>query len=316
MRCTNPSHVWIPNPDAVARLKSGHRIGKVSDTMVQFRKPQDADFYYRESLIPCGKCLGCCLDKRDAWAVRASCELAYHDQACFVTLTYSDEFLPRCGENGNPTLRRDHLQDFLKRLRRRLEPKKIRFFGCGEYGSQYDRPHYHLIVFGWMPDDLYDVSPSLTYFRSHLLEEVWTYGFSSVAPADTGAIRYVAGYAAKKYGSTPPDGVLANFVACSLKPAIGYEWFRDYGRSLVRFDASQGFFLAKSELHLLDGSVHTVPQTMLRWWRSAFPDLDIKRSWAKARDPTNSVDTEEMFARAEFQRVLSDRAQLKSINHV
>lgn len=36
----------------------------------------------------------------------------------------------------------------MKRLRKYLEPVKVRFFACGEYGDNTYRPHYHLILFG------------------------------------------------------------------------------------------------------------------------------------------------------------------------
>jgi hypothetical protein len=41
-----------------------------------------------------------------------------------------------------------HFQKFMKRLRDRIKPLKIRFFHCGEYGDKTRRPHYHALIFG------------------------------------------------------------------------------------------------------------------------------------------------------------------------
>lgn len=96
-------------------------------------------------LLPCGRCLGCKFDKAKDWATRSVLEMKYHSKACFVTLTYDDTHLPK-------TLVKSHVQDFLKKLRNRGEV--FRYIGAGEYGETSHRPHYHLILFGYRPDDL------------------------------------------------------------------------------------------------------------------------------------------------------------------
>lgn len=109
--------------------------------------------------VPCGKCLSCRISIRRLWTLRCLHELSYHNQNVFVTLTYNDENLPL-----NKSLRKKHLQDFYKRLRRDLDKQdiKIKHFSCGEYGAPSqlarignrvfqtdgDRPHYHAIIFG------------------------------------------------------------------------------------------------------------------------------------------------------------------------
>jgi hypothetical protein len=41
----------------------------------------------------------------------------------------------------------------MKRLRKKIQPLKIRFFHCGEYGDKTRRPHYHALIFGYgFPD--------------------------------------------------------------------------------------------------------------------------------------------------------------------
>lgn len=93
--------------------------------------------------VPCGKCRMCKIARAREWALRIGHEVAYHDESVFVTLTYRDEFLPPLC-----SLQKSALRNYVKRLRRSLEPRKIRYFASGEYGEENGRPHYHLIVFG------------------------------------------------------------------------------------------------------------------------------------------------------------------------
>lgn len=168
--------------------------------------------------VACGKCVECLQQKATEWSVRIMKEAEQYEQNCFITLTYNNEHLP---ENG--TLVKKDLQDFLKRLRRKLEPRRIRFFACGEYGSKGLRPHYHLIVFNWKPDDIQywqtDKSGEVIY-RSKLLETVWTYGFSSVGNVTVNSARYCAKYM-QKFNALRP-GCIPPYTVQSNRPGIGY----------------------------------------------------------------------------------------------
>lgn len=97
-------------------------------------------------LAPCGKCLPCLIRQRTEWAMRMTHELDYWDSSVFLTLTYDDDHLP-CP----PTVSKDELQRFFKRLRKNLD-HPIKYFACGEYGGKFGRPHYHAVVFGLRPD--------------------------------------------------------------------------------------------------------------------------------------------------------------------
>ena len=102
----------------------------------------------RRVSVPCGQCIGCRLERSRQWAVRCVHESSLHRFSSFITLTYNDEHLP-----SDRSLNVEHFQRFMKRLRKHLEPLKIRFFHCGEYGDKFRRPHYHAIVFGYdFPD--------------------------------------------------------------------------------------------------------------------------------------------------------------------
>jgi len=64
--------------------------------------------------VPCGRCIGCRLERSRQWAMRCVHESSLYDDNCFITLTYDDEFLPAGG-----TLVKRHFQLFIKRLRKR-----------------------------------------------------------------------------------------------------------------------------------------------------------------------------------------------------
>lgn len=134
-------------------------------------------------LLPCGGCIGCRTTRAREWALRCTLELASHEVACWTTLTYADEYLP-------PSLRKDHLQGFLKRLReshRRSGAASVRFFASGEYGERTFRPHYHAILYGVPRTSL-------------AVQAAWPHGYARVDPLSGAAISYVAGYCSKKVG--------------------------------------------------------------------------------------------------------------------
>lgn len=85
-----------------------------------------------------------------------------HASALFVTLTYSPDEVPITA-NGFMTIHKPHVQQFFQTLRddirayckseslkahRRVIPNIVKYYACGEYGSDSDRPHYHAIIFG------------------------------------------------------------------------------------------------------------------------------------------------------------------------
>lgn len=166
-------------------------------------------------VVPCGQCSGCRLKRSRDWAVRCMheaslylvpcgcCKPARVHGNCFVTLTYSDEFVPR----GGSLVKKD-FQDFLKRLRRRFPHDKIRYFHCGEYGEKYGRPHYHACLFGFDFPDKYQwsVRKGFPVWRSSVLEGLWPYGNSELGSVTFESAAYVARYIMKKVtGETAKD---------------------------------------------------------------------------------------------------------------
>lgn len=140
----------------------------------QFSNPKNIVF------VPCGKCDECLNDKRMEWSIRIQKEYEKADKlnSFFITLTYSDHFLPVHNRTGNFTLDKGEIRAFIKELRaqheyiiskeikeqlectwtaaRKLARQKSRlhYFVVGEYGKKEftNRPHYHMILLNAHPE--------------------------------------------------------------------------------------------------------------------------------------------------------------------
>lgn len=224
--------------------------------------------------------------------MRCTLELAEHDAACWCTLTYSDDHVP-------PSLRKDHLQRFMRRLRKR---RRARFFASGEYGERTYRPHYHAILFG--------VSES----EAPLLEGCWPHGFVQVDTLTPAAISYVAGYCSKKIGwrdyergeridySTgevyeyqPP------FVQMSRRPGVG--------------GAARAFATSWRSHAVHGGSRMPVPRFLHAAWRATASEEDLRVLEEEKRDRFDAFRlTRDRLAAAEatavsLQDIKSQRRQ-------
>lgn len=152
---------------------------------------------WRGFQIPCGFCILCQEEKARQWAVRIYHEAQLQTDNSFLTLTYSDEKLPEYG-----SLDYKHLGDFWKRVKQHLVRKhqvKLRYYACGEYGDETQRPHYHACVFGYaFAKDRTIIRADPQLWTSPELEELWGFGNVSVGNLDYGTARYTASYVTKK----------------------------------------------------------------------------------------------------------------------
>lgn len=140
---------------------------------------------------PCRQCMQCRINKSREWSHRIMLEAASHKHNSFVTLTY---------ENNPVSLQPKHLQDFIKRLRRRLDEfdTKIRFFAVGEYGDETERPHYHLALFGYSSCANLRTLPHSCCFSCNLIKETWKHGLIDQGQLTPASAQYIAGYVTKK----------------------------------------------------------------------------------------------------------------------
>lgn len=188
--------------------------------------------------FPCGQCMACRLNKQREKAMRISHELQYHKDSVFITLTYDDKHLP-----SNNSLVKSDVQKFLKRLRKRIGVERVRYFLCGEYGEQGNRPHYHLIVFGLRYSDSrifedlqYKPSQDVYYCKC----KCWDKGFVSVGKVNQARIDYVAKYVVKKITGKIADEYygdrLPEFSLSSKNPGLGYKYAKDHENRLKQDD--------------------------------------------------------------------------------
>lgn len=172
--------------------------------------------------FPCGKCVPCLYKRKRVWSHRIILEGFSHAESTFVTLTYNDRNLPADG-----CLVPDHLQLWLKRIRRELAPQRVRFFACGEYGGETWRPHYHLAMFGMQGCSYgstnYNLRGETECCQScSRVNETWGFGRVQLAPLTPQSASYIAGYVTKKLGASErPSHLVREFQRMSLRPGLG-----------------------------------------------------------------------------------------------
>lgn len=184
----------------------------------------------------------------------------------FVTLTYSEEFLPEYG-----TLVKKDVSIFFKDLRTDLGERKIRHFTCGEYGSKTNRAHYHSVVFG-LKDTEEDRRLVFENWKKcdydYFFGRKWKKCYGTVTPD---SCSYVAGYCQKKkFGHEakalyedknriPPFQIQSQH--------LGEQYFLDNYEKIVR----DGYIL-------YGGKKCSIPQTFKRKYNLNFSDTDYMLS--------------------------------------
>lgn len=233
-----------------------------------------------------------------------------HEQNCFITLTYDDQNLPWDG-----SLNPKHFQDFMKRLRFKYRPQNIRFFHCGEYGEQYQRPHYHALLFNHDFEDkqLWTERDGIPTYISEELENLWPFGFSTVGRITWESAAYCARYVTKKFTGKDAQEkywrILATdievqlqpeYATMSLKPGIGQTWFTDF-----KDDCYPSDFI----------TVRGKKKTLPRYYDKLYHDLEPEqlerlkkrrreKAWERASDLTPSrLAAREQCAHAKLHRL-------------
>jgi len=206
---------------------------------IDVRRP-DWAIERRYIAVPCGRCVGCRLERRRNWTIRIMHEARYHDANCMLTLTLDDDNLVY--GRLQPTLVKRDLQLFWKRLRKEIKVD-VRYFACGEYGSAGSRPHYHAILFGFdFPDKVIKFRDNgHDIFVSDTLDSIWGKGVCSIGALTAASAAYVAGYIMdKSLGSESRKyeylGIEPEFVVMSRKPGIGRKFFEEFSSDIFPGD--------------------------------------------------------------------------------
>lgn len=189
--------------------------------------------------VPCRKCMGCRIQKRNYYSMLARFEsFSYYQKnldSSFVTLTYDDDNLP-----ANGSLSIDESKKFVKRLRehlsrsdfptrfiqsfgRQIEVPDFKYYICGEYGEETFRPHYHIILFGVN-----------TFIASDFARRAWSKGNITVSALNGARIRYCMKYIDKQFDSdiVPDNSFQVPFSTWSK--GLGQDFIMDNFESVLK----------------------------------------------------------------------------------
>lgn len=186
--------------------------------------------------VDCGHCINCKKERSKQWAFRLMCEYKEWPCSVFVTLTFDSPYLTLVPDAQPPyyaTISPRDVTLFMKRLRKNLGGRKIKYYACGEYGSTTYRPHYHLILF------------NVDFSDTAVIEKSWSKGFVKVEEVNIATVSYVAGYVQKKlYGSESyPDLIFPPFSRMSKN--LGAKYFIDNAEKIWNHGITfQGFHIS------------------------------------------------------------------------
>lgn len=234
---------------------------------------------YKIVVVPCGKCEDCSRAKARDWKVRLYHHSLIRGDGLFVTLTYNDEHLE------DNQLDYSHYQLFMKRLRKIFSGREIEFFCAGEYGKDSLRRHFHCLIFGIRPEEVFSRffcrsrrDKNIKIYLSKILEKCWCESFSSktddydpsdlrgyvsvsrVRQGDGRVFGYVSGYIISKASpkhkfEVHSSGLVPEFHHMSLKRPIGKEYYVKYCKQI--FDNDFVWF---------DCRKLPVPKAYIRWY--------------------------------------------------
>lgn len=299
------------------RITELHKVDRSTGKLKAFiysDKNHDIEKLFGDSMkyncqqIPCGNCFQCKAVKAREWSFRCIKEAQKYPKNIMLTLTYDDKHIPTSTyvdkETGEVctsyTLRKDDVTKFMKRLRKKFGDG-IRFFMCGEYGSddEYvtwkgeikkgtERPHYHIILFNFEPEDMRfykwsycdwskDKNP---LFKSKEIEKLWPYGFVDLNEVNKETAEYVARYTTKKLKGDlgvkayEEKGRVAPYLNMSRRPGIGAEYFE---KNYDKFLTEQPLYLVSKKGLVEIPSIRYYEKQMEKVNPEALQDIKHKR---------------------------------------
>lgn len=279
------------------------RAYRTADGSVVFAEKARHGDYVGQLDLRCGQCIGCRDRRASDWAVRVMHEASFHAETCFVTLTYARDCLP-----AGASLDHGDFQKFMKRARKRLDVP-LRYYMCGEYGPETQRPHYHACIFGAaFLDDRRVIGKSKSgflFYESKLLTELWGHGIVTVQDLVPETASYCARYIMKKRLGQDADKFYGDraheYARMSLKPGIGAEWYAKYGVS----DAHEHDFVIQ------DGRHRPVP----KYYDKLLQRTDNVRLMRKVEDGRcEAVSPEEKLENSEARLLVQEAVHIAKLS--
>ncbi|UYD39239.1 MAG: replication initiator protein [Wigfec virus K19_170] len=256
---------------------------------------------------PCGQCGECRLSRARTWATRCVHEATFWKESCFITLTYKT---PPPDNSLSP----DDARNFIRRFRDDFK-KPFKYFLVGEYGDNFDRPHYHALIFGTdfgysnhstLQKEAKTSTLELLHDTSALscpqLNEIWGLGFTSVGELTFDSAAYCAQYAMKKingpkakdhYGTRHPEFMRTSQNAIGKQYALRFADEIINNNSVISNSEKQPippYYLKQYEKHNIDltelksireefSSNHTMAKSYIR---AMYLDSKFKLKISKA----------------------------------
>lgn len=217
--------------------------------------------------FPCRKCIPCRLNMAREKAIRAYHESQMWDDNIFLTLTYDDEHLK------SDRLQWIDFDLFIKRLNEKLNRglskenrRPLPYMVTGEYGDKTKRPHWHVLIFNFRPDDAkkhYVTELGEQVYTSEFIRDLWTHGNIEFGSVTLDSASYVARYAAKKLAhGNDQDHDYHPIHNTSKKHAIGKKWIEKYHEQTF----SRGYVV------LPNGSQGPIPRYYQDWYKKNHPE--------------------------------------------
>lgn len=196
LKCTNPNYLQVTN-DLFKFSSVGSSKRKVQfidrETYLKSKDSLSVSYYKTR----CGKCLACRLYKGYTWSNRLQAEAKKWNYSYFITLTFNDLNIEKV-DLKKPNR---EIQLFMKRLRKKFNGLKFKYYAVSELGGDSLRFHYHLILFSdyHIFDDwyIYKKTPKAIYYISPTLNSIWKNGYCPLTFAEGNSMRYTANYVNK-----------------------------------------------------------------------------------------------------------------------
>ncbi|AXL15596.1 replication initiator protein [Microviridae sp.] len=260
--------------------------------------------------------MGCRIEHKRSWAIRALHEAKQHERSAFVTLTYNNQNLP-----PDLGLHVDHWQNFAKRVRNRFG--KFRFFGCGEYGGESKRPHWHFLAYGldWSHDrETHTLRGQHPTYISESLAEAWPYGYHEIGSITYASTQYVASYTTKKLGGEKKEreyyrwdpntrnswSVRPEFGLMSRRPGLGIDWLKKFWKDVYPSDEV-----------IIEGRKYRPPSYYDAWMEQNHPEVMIpvkkKRKEMAMQEPLGQSRFRQTVAKETIQRAVNNLFTEKEI---
>lgn len=247
----------------LSAYKSLTRLTENGKSYISFNRAEVSNTPFEIIKLPCSQCIGCRIKRSKEWALRCVHEASLWHENAFITLTFNNDHL-----NERGSLVKSDFVKFMKRFRKRCkgmdatsDGKKvifpIRYFHCGEYGDDMDRPHHHACIFNYnFPDKKHWMTrKGHQVYRSEELENLWiddkgqSLGFSEVGEVNFESAAYIARYITKKingphaashYYRHDDDGVAyylePEYITMSRRPGLASGWFEKYQKDVYPKD--------------------------------------------------------------------------------